>query len=231
MSSDCRQRPASTRADLSIALSYLGACAGLANTHSYGQLLGFRILQAVGSASVIAIGSGSIGDVAPPAQRGSAMALFGLGAMVSLLLLTCACARPFLMPCFLIAGWNCARPDCGRWSRRSIRVEVSCRQFETLGRNLTLSPSRAQIPFLVPFRFGGCHSPRDRPLSARGKCRRNSDRFESPRCSDTTSRIGHRLCVRLSETAQSQLEESIFLSSRSGRNTDSVAQNQGIPSR
>ncbi|GAA5895632.1 MFS transporter [Sporobolomyces salmoneus] len=60
---------------------YMGACAGLANTQSYGELLGFRILQAVGSASVIAIGSGSIGDVAPPAQRGSAMAIFGLGAM------------------------------------------------------------------------------------------------------------------------------------------------------
>ncbi|GAA5961314.1 hypothetical protein JCM3765_004370 [Sporobolomyces pararoseus] len=63
-------------------LIYMGACAGLANTHSYGELLGFRILQAVGSASVIAIGSGTIGDVAPPSERGKAMSLFGLGAMM-----------------------------------------------------------------------------------------------------------------------------------------------------
>jgi MFS family permease len=62
----------------------MGACAGLANTHAYGELLGFRILQATGSASVISIGAGSIGDVAPPSERGKAMAIFGLGAMVSL---------------------------------------------------------------------------------------------------------------------------------------------------
>ena len=66
-----------------LTISYMGACAGLANTHSYGELLGFRILQAVGSASVIAIGSGTIGDVAPPSERGKAMSLFGLGAMSS----------------------------------------------------------------------------------------------------------------------------------------------------
>jgi len=62
--------------------SYLGACAGLANTHSYGELLGFRILQACGSASVIAIGSGSIGDIAPPSERGLFMSVFGLGPML-----------------------------------------------------------------------------------------------------------------------------------------------------
>ncbi|GAA5926950.1 MFS transporter [Sporobolomyces koalae] len=63
-------------------LIYLGACAGLANTHSYGELLGFRILQACGSASVIAIGSGSIGDISPPSERGMFMAIFGLGGMM-----------------------------------------------------------------------------------------------------------------------------------------------------
>ncbi|GAA5828181.1 hypothetical protein JCM5353_007823, partial [Sporobolomyces roseus] len=61
---------------------YLGACAGLANTHSYGELLGFRIIQACGSASVIAIGSGSIGDIAPPSERGLFMSVFGLGPML-----------------------------------------------------------------------------------------------------------------------------------------------------
>lgn len=65
--------------------SYLGACAGLANTHSYALLLVLRCIQAAGSASVIAIGSGSIGDIAPPAERGMFMALFGLGCAVQCL--------------------------------------------------------------------------------------------------------------------------------------------------
>ncbi|GAA6025940.1 hypothetical protein JCM11491_005120 [Sporobolomyces phaffii] len=63
-------------------LIYLGACAGLASTHSYGELLGLRVLQATGSASVIAIGSGSIGDVAPPSERGLYMSVYGLGPML-----------------------------------------------------------------------------------------------------------------------------------------------------
>ncbi|GAA5891148.1 hypothetical protein JCM5296_004909 [Sporobolomyces johnsonii] len=63
-------------------LIYLGACAGLANTHKYWLLLFLRAIQAAGSASVIAIGSGSIGDIAPPSERGMFMSLFGLGPMV-----------------------------------------------------------------------------------------------------------------------------------------------------
>ncbi|GAA6060564.1 hypothetical protein JCM10212_006799 [Sporobolomyces blumeae] len=61
---------------------YLAACAGLAETHDYATLVGLRIVQATGSASVIAIGSGSIGDVAPPSERGKYMAVFGLGPML-----------------------------------------------------------------------------------------------------------------------------------------------------
>ncbi|GAA5986152.1 hypothetical protein JCM11641_004728 [Rhodosporidiobolus odoratus] len=61
---------------------YLGACAGLANTHSYGLLVVLRCIQAAGSASVIAIGSGSIGDIAPPSERGLFMSIFGLGPML-----------------------------------------------------------------------------------------------------------------------------------------------------
>ncbi|GAA5888534.1 hypothetical protein JCM6882_008988 [Rhodosporidiobolus microsporus] len=63
-------------------LVYLGACAGLANTHTYWLLLLLRCVQAAGSASVIAIGSGSIGDIAPPSERGMFMSIFGLGTMV-----------------------------------------------------------------------------------------------------------------------------------------------------
>ncbi|GAA5873210.1 hypothetical protein JCM8547_006816 [Rhodosporidiobolus lusitaniae] len=63
-------------------LIYLGACAGLANTHAYWLLLVLRCVQAAGSASVIAIGSGSIGDIAAPAERGMYMSIFGLGPML-----------------------------------------------------------------------------------------------------------------------------------------------------
>ncbi|KPV74288.1 uncharacterized protein RHOBADRAFT_66576 [Rhodotorula graminis WP1] len=61
---------------------YLGACAGLANTHEYWLLLVLRGVQAAGSSSVIAIGSGTIGDIAPPKDRGMLVAVFGLGPMV-----------------------------------------------------------------------------------------------------------------------------------------------------
>ncbi|GAA5856146.1 hypothetical protein JCM9279_004925 [Rhodotorula babjevae] len=61
---------------------YLGACAGLANAHTYWLLLVLRCVQAAGSSSVIAIGSGSIGDIAPPKDRGMFIAAFGLGPMV-----------------------------------------------------------------------------------------------------------------------------------------------------
>jgi MFS family permease len=59
--------------------SYIGACAGLANTHKYWLLVVLRVVQAAGSSSVIAIGAGSIGDIAPPSERGLFMSIFGLG--------------------------------------------------------------------------------------------------------------------------------------------------------
>ncbi|KWU43702.1 MFS general substrate transporter, partial [Rhodotorula sp. JG-1b] len=61
---------------------YIGACAGLANTHKYWLLVVLRVIQAAGSSSVIAIGAGSIGDIAPPSERGLFMSIFGLGPMV-----------------------------------------------------------------------------------------------------------------------------------------------------
>jgi MFS family permease len=45
-------------------LVYCGANVGLALTPNYAALLVFRIFQAFGSSSVIAIGAGIIGDVA-----------------------------------------------------------------------------------------------------------------------------------------------------------------------
>lgn len=43
---------------------YCGACIGLALTPNYASLLVFRMLQAFGSSSVIAIGAGIVGDLA-----------------------------------------------------------------------------------------------------------------------------------------------------------------------
>lgn len=62
--------------------SYIGASIGLANTHVYWLLVVLRCIQASGSASVIAIGSGTIGDLAPPAERGGFMGAFSLGPML-----------------------------------------------------------------------------------------------------------------------------------------------------
>jgi len=64
---------------LIFARSYLGACAGLASCHEYWLLLVLRCVQAAGSSSTIAIGSGAIGDIAPPKDRGLFIAVFGLG--------------------------------------------------------------------------------------------------------------------------------------------------------
>ncbi|ORY64748.1 major facilitator superfamily domain-containing protein [Leucosporidium creatinivorum] len=63
-------------------LIYIGASIGLANTHVYWLLVVLRCVQASGSASVIAIGSGSIGDLSSPSERGGFMGAFSLGAML-----------------------------------------------------------------------------------------------------------------------------------------------------
>ncbi|OZJ03507.1 hypothetical protein BZG36_05050 [Bifiguratus adelaidae] len=58
---------------------YIGACVGLALVPNYGGLLILRMVQAFGGSSVIAIGSGTIGDIATRNERGGYMGLFGLG--------------------------------------------------------------------------------------------------------------------------------------------------------
>ena len=58
---------------------FLGACVGLANTENYVTLLVLRCLQSTGSASTIAIGSGVIGDITTPSDRGGYMGIFQAG--------------------------------------------------------------------------------------------------------------------------------------------------------
>ncbi|KAI9490879.1 major facilitator superfamily domain-containing protein [Zychaea mexicana] len=60
-------------------LIYILACAGLALVTNYTLLLVFRMLQAFGAASVIAIGAGTIADVTHPAERGGYIGWYSLG--------------------------------------------------------------------------------------------------------------------------------------------------------
>jgi hypothetical protein len=56
---------------------YVLANLGLALSSSFPTLMAFRGVQAVGSASTIAIGAGIIGDISVAAERGGFMGLFG----------------------------------------------------------------------------------------------------------------------------------------------------------
>lgn len=55
---------------------------GHSSSDVYAGLMVLRALQACGSASVISIGSGSIGDITLPANRGGVMGVFQSGASV-----------------------------------------------------------------------------------------------------------------------------------------------------
>lgn len=56
---------------------YVLANLGLALSSSFPSLMAFRGIQAIGSASTIAIGAGIIGDVSVASERGGFMGLFG----------------------------------------------------------------------------------------------------------------------------------------------------------
>ncbi|KAI8877166.1 MFS general substrate transporter [Backusella circina FSU 941] len=61
---------------------YCGACVGLALTPNYACLLVFRMLQAFGSSSVIAVGAGIIGDLAERKKRGSYFGFYSTGQLL-----------------------------------------------------------------------------------------------------------------------------------------------------
>ncbi|GAA5917312.1 hypothetical protein JCM6882_008968 [Rhodosporidiobolus microsporus] len=67
---------------LACLLIYIGSSLGLAFTETYAGLMVLRCVQAAGSASVVALGSGTIGDLAPPKERGGYMGIYSLGAML-----------------------------------------------------------------------------------------------------------------------------------------------------
>ncbi|KAJ8652386.1 hypothetical protein O0I10_011966 [Lichtheimia ornata] len=56
---------------LSTLIVYLGTCVGCALAPDYASLLVLRMLQAFGSSSVIALGSGVMSDIALPSERGT----------------------------------------------------------------------------------------------------------------------------------------------------------------
>ncbi|RCI01297.1 hypothetical protein CU097_013755 [Rhizopus azygosporus] len=58
---------------------YCGACIGLALTPNYIALICFRMLQAFGSSSVIAVGAGVLSDIADIKRRGSYFGIYSIG--------------------------------------------------------------------------------------------------------------------------------------------------------
>ncbi|KAI9320593.1 major facilitator superfamily domain-containing protein [Dichotomocladium elegans] len=58
---------------------YIMASIGVALVPNYALLLVFRMLQAFGASSVIAIGAGTIADISPPAERGGYLGWYSLG--------------------------------------------------------------------------------------------------------------------------------------------------------
>ncbi|ORY91226.1 major facilitator superfamily domain-containing protein [Syncephalastrum racemosum] len=64
---------------LSTLFVYILACLGLALTRGYSWLLIFRMLQAFGASSVIAVGAGTIADITEPAERGGYIGWYSLG--------------------------------------------------------------------------------------------------------------------------------------------------------
>ncbi|KAI8330551.1 major facilitator superfamily domain-containing protein [Blakeslea trispora] len=66
---------------LSTMFIYCCASVGLALTPNYVSLLLFRMLQAFGSSSVIAVGAGVLGDIADSKKRGSYFGVYQVGQM------------------------------------------------------------------------------------------------------------------------------------------------------
>lgn len=66
---------------LTLALSCMGLA--LIPTNAYWLLMLLRALQAIGSASSIALGAGVIGDIATPEQRGGMFGIFGVAPLVA----------------------------------------------------------------------------------------------------------------------------------------------------
>jgi MFS family permease len=55
---------------------YIGANVGLALSKNYATLMVFRGIQAIGSSATIAIGAGTIGDIAYAGERGGLLGIF-----------------------------------------------------------------------------------------------------------------------------------------------------------
>ncbi|KDE07602.1 hypothetical protein MVLG_02068 [Microbotryum lychnidis-dioicae p1A1 Lamole] len=61
---------------------YIYSNVGLSFTYHYWLLLLLRCVQSTGSASVVALGSGTIGDLIPPARRGGWMSIYNIFTMI-----------------------------------------------------------------------------------------------------------------------------------------------------
>ncbi|KAK0500560.1 major facilitator superfamily domain-containing protein [Armillaria luteobubalina] len=79
MADQVGRRPVFAACLLILSLSCIGLA--LVPTSDYWLLVVLRCLQAAGSASTIALGAGSIGDIAAPPERGGFYGLYNLGPM------------------------------------------------------------------------------------------------------------------------------------------------------
>ncbi|KAI7900288.1 major facilitator superfamily domain-containing protein [Cokeromyces recurvatus] len=67
---------------MSTMIVYCCACIGLALSPNYASLLIFRMLQAFGSSSVIAVGAGVLSDIVDSKRRGSYFGIYSIGQLL-----------------------------------------------------------------------------------------------------------------------------------------------------
>ncbi|KAJ1954029.1 hypothetical protein EC988_002656, partial [Linderina pennispora] len=67
---------------ISSMLVYMGGCVGCALSTNIAAMLASRIIQSMGSSSVLGVGAGTIADVFEREQRGTAMGFYFMGALL-----------------------------------------------------------------------------------------------------------------------------------------------------
>ncbi|KAI8093140.1 major facilitator superfamily domain-containing protein [Halteromyces radiatus] len=159
---------------------YCLSCIGLALSHVYGLLLFFRMLQAFGASSLIAVGAGVVGDIAEPAKRGSFYGSYSMGQLIGniyngytmknsfltlfnrwifwiLLVFASIC---FFLTLFFVPetlrslvgnGSGYANPTPSQWIRHRREKKLNPANAETI--NTTKSRFLQQPNFLAPFLY------------------------------------------------------------------------------
>lgn len=85
-------------------ISYIGFIIGCALSKNTGMFLAFRILAGCAASGPLTVGGGTVADVVPPAQRGSAMSLFFMGPLLGPVGATTLCE--FYNANYLLRYWD-----------------------------------------------------------------------------------------------------------------------------